>query len=64
MSDEFEMMIEDVFASEEFFPDDDLTSIIQQDIASELDIEDLDFVAAAQKNNYQQFLSYLETNEG
>ena len=64
MSDEFEMMIEDVFVSEEFFPDDDLTSIIRQDSASELAIEDLDYVAAAQKNNYQQFLRYLETNYG
>ena len=61
MDDRFEMMLKEVFDSEEFFPQDDLAEIIDRETVSEIDIDDLDYVAAAQKNDFQSFWKRIET---
>ena len=63
MSDRFEKMIEDIFDSEEFFSDDKLSDIINRETDSEIEIDDLYYVAAAQKSDFQHFWKSIETND-
>ena len=60
MDDRFDALLTELFDTEGFFPDDRLTQIIDQETDSEIDIEYLDYVAAARKTDFQQFLKKAE----
>ena len=62
MSKDIEKMLIILSYSEKFINDDDLAKVIRRSADQELSDEELDFVVAAAKPDYQKFTDKLRKN--
>ena len=53
-------MLKNIFATEDFPPNDDLSSILQNCVSGEINEEELDCVVAARKNEYETFIERVQ----